>query len=44
LLVRRLKGRRGGAVQAEHLVMEHALIRRQSDAAPRLRPRHRAGA
>jgi LacI family transcriptional regulator len=44
LLVRQLKGRRGGTTQAEHLVMDHALIRRQSDAAPRLRPRHRAGA
>lgn len=44
LLVRQLKGRRGGTAQAEHLVMDHALIRRQSDAAPRLRPRHRAGA
>ena len=39
LLVRQLKGRRGGAVEAEHVVMDHALIRRQSDAAPRLRPR-----
>ncbi|NML09856.1 LacI family transcriptional regulator [Sphingobium sp. AR-3-1] len=40
VLVRQLKGRRSGdAEAAEHLVLDHALIRRQSDAAPRMRPR-----
>ena len=40
LLVRMLKGRRTGADEAaEHLVLDYALIRRQSDAAPRTRPR-----
>jgi LacI family transcriptional regulator len=40
LLVRRVKGRRGQKTgEAEHLVLDHALIRRQSDAAPRVRPR-----
>lgn len=40
VLVRQLKGRRDrGANKAEHLVLDHALIRRQSDAAPRVRPR-----
>ena len=40
VLVRLLKGRRGGHNNgAEHLVLDHALIRRQSDAAPRMRPR-----
>ena len=38
VLVRQLKGRRTDTA-AEHLVLEHALIRRQSDAAPRVRPR-----
>ncbi|WP_295993042.1 LacI family DNA-binding transcriptional regulator [Rugamonas sp.] len=38
-LVRRVRALRGGAPEApEHLVMDYALIRRQSDAAPRLRP------
>ncbi|BBD03089.1 MULTISPECIES: LacI family DNA-binding transcriptional regulator [Sphingobium] len=40
VLVRQLKSRRGGdAEEVEHLVLDHALIRRQSDAAPRMRPR-----
>ncbi|QGP78155.1 LacI family DNA-binding transcriptional regulator [Sphingobium sp. CAP-1] len=40
VLVRQLKGRRSpGTGKAEHLVLDHALIRRQSDAAPRMRPR-----
>lgn len=41
VLVRQLRGRRdsAGTGAIEHLVMEHALIRRQSDAAPRVRPR-----
>ncbi|MEC3911574.1 LacI family DNA-binding transcriptional regulator [Sphingobium sp. CR2-8] len=40
VLVRQVKSRRGRAADAaEHLVLDHALIRRQSDAAPRLRPR-----
>jgi LacI family transcriptional regulator len=40
VLVRRLKGRKGQKTQSvEHLVLDHALIRRQSDAAPRMRPR-----
>ncbi|BBF69907.1 MULTISPECIES: LacI family DNA-binding transcriptional regulator [Sphingomonas] len=38
VLVRQLKGRRTDEA-AEHLVLDHALIRRQSDAAPRVRPR-----
>ncbi|MDO7833535.1 LacI family DNA-binding transcriptional regulator [Sphingobium sp. HBC34] len=38
VLVRQLKGRRKGDA-AEHLVLDYALIRRQSDAAPRMRPR-----
>ncbi|MEA3541013.1 MAG: LacI family DNA-binding transcriptional regulator [Pseudomonadota bacterium] len=42
VLVRQLKTRRTrSADAAEHLVLDHALIRRQSDAAPRSRPRHR---
>ncbi|NGZ86298.1 LacI family transcriptional regulator [Duganella sp. SAP-35] len=44
-LVRQIRARRSGAPDApEHLVMEHALIRRQSDAAPRLRPSSRTAA
>jgi LacI family transcriptional regulator len=39
LLVRQLKGRRGAATGPARLVMDHALVRRQSDAAPRTRPR-----
>ncbi|WP_298399691.1 LacI family DNA-binding transcriptional regulator [Sphingobium sp.] len=40
VLVRRLKGRKApGGAEAEHLVLDHALIRRQSDAAPRMRPK-----
>lgn len=39
VLVRQLKGRRGSDAEVEHLVLDHALIRRQSDAAPRMRPR-----
>ncbi|PHQ61233.1 MAG: LacI family transcriptional regulator [Sphingobium sp.] len=40
VLVRRLKGRRSQKNgETEHLVLDHALIRRQSDAAPRVRPR-----
>ncbi|HEX8605964.1 MAG TPA: substrate-binding domain-containing protein, partial [Pseudoduganella sp.] len=39
-LVRQIRAQRDGAVQApEHLVMDFALIRRQSDAAPRRRPK-----
>ena len=44
VLVRLLKGRRATADDApEHLVLDHALIRRQSDAAPRMRPRQGKG-
>jgi LacI family transcriptional regulator len=40
-LVRLIRAQRNGTPEApEHVVMEHALIRRQSDAAPRLRPKH----
>ena len=39
LLVRQLKSRKGADAGIEHLVLDHALIRRQSDAAPRIRPR-----
>ena len=39
VLVRLLKGRRGEAAKAEHLVLDHKLIRRQSDSAPRMRPK-----
>lgn len=39
LLVRLLKGRRDEQAKAEYLVLDHELIRRQSDAAPRTRPR-----
>ncbi|QJR15241.1 LacI family DNA-binding transcriptional regulator [Usitatibacter palustris] len=39
LLVRQIKATRAGETRTcEHLVMESSLIRRQSDAAPRLRP------
>ncbi|SER90930.1 transcriptional regulator, LacI family [Sphingobium sp. YR768] len=38
VLVRQLKGRRSSDA-AEHLVLDYELIRRQSDAAPRMRPR-----
>lgn len=39
-LVRQIRARRDGIVQApEHLVMDFSLIRRQSDAAPRVRPK-----
>ncbi|APV52250.1 LacI family transcriptional regulator [Betaproteobacteria bacterium GR16-43] len=39
LLVRLIRARREGAPEAsEHVVMDFSLIRRQSDAAPRLRP------
>lgn len=39
LLVKQIRARRGGAsATSEHLVMDFSLIRRQSDAAPRLRP------
>jgi LacI family transcriptional regulator len=38
-LVHQIRARRNGTPESpEHQVMEHALIRRQSDAAPRLRP------
>ena len=36
LLVRQLKGRRGVGSVPERLVMDHALVRRQSDAPPRM--------
>ena len=39
VLVRLLKRRRGEAAKAEHLVLDHKLIRRQSDSAPRTRPK-----
>ncbi len=41
LLVRMLKSRRAAVSEdaAEHVVMDYTLIRRQSDAAPRMRPR-----
>lgn len=39
LLVRQIRARRGGESRSsEHIVMDFSLIRRQSDAAPRLRP------
>ena len=39
LLVRQIRARRNGEAEArEHLLMDFELIRRQSDAAPRLRP------
>ncbi|GGY58614.1 MULTISPECIES: LacI family DNA-binding transcriptional regulator [Pseudoduganella] len=39
-LVRQIRAQRDGAVQApEHIVMDFSLIRRQSDAAPRRRPK-----
>jgi LacI family transcriptional regulator, galactose operon repressor len=39
LLVRQIRARRtGGAEAPEHIVMDFSLIRRQSDAAPRVRP------
>ena len=42
VLVKQLKTRRSQQVEkATHLVCDHALIRRQSDAAPRSRPRQR---
>lgn len=41
VLVRLLKARRGTTSNGpEHLLLDHELIRRQSDAAPRTRPRH----
>ncbi len=43
-LVRQIRDRRDGAPAApQQVVMDHALIRRQSDAAPRVRPPARAG-
>ncbi len=45
LLVRHIRARRGGeALPSEHVLMDFELIRRQSDAAPRLRPPLRKGA
>lgn len=45
LLVRQLRARRAGeAPGCEHVLMDFELIRRQSDAAPRLRPPVRLGA
>ena len=42
VLVRQLKTRRSQSVEAAaHLVLDHDLVRRQSDAAPRSRPRQR---
>jgi|TARA_Y100000815_G_scaffold67409_1_gene56712 LacI family transcriptional regulator len=42
VLVRQLKTRRSPSVEAAaHLVLDHDLVRRQSDAAPRSRPRQR---
>ena len=39
MLVRQIRTRRGGAVEpVDHVVLPHALVRRQSDAAPRIRP------
>jgi LacI family transcriptional regulator len=39
-LVRQIRAQRDGAVQEpEHIVMDFSLIRRQSDAAPRRRPK-----
>jgi LacI family transcriptional regulator, galactose operon repressor len=38
LLARQIRARRDGVHEPEHIVMDFALIRRQSDAAPRLRP------
>ncbi|MES2037075.1 MAG: LacI family DNA-binding transcriptional regulator [Pseudomonadota bacterium] len=40
LLLQQIRGQRNGTPQApEHVRIEHTLVRRQSDAAPRLRPR-----
>jgi LacI family transcriptional regulator len=45
LLVRHIRARRAGQVLgSEHVVKEFVLVRRQSDAAPRLRPPVRLGA
>jgi LacI family transcriptional regulator len=45
LLVRQIRGRRGGEpLPCEHMLMDFELVRRQSDAAPRLRPPLRKGA
>jgi LacI family transcriptional regulator len=39
ILVRQIRARRAGEAGApEHVVMDFSLIRRQSDAAPRVRP------
>jgi len=38
LLVRQIRARRDGVLESEHVVMDFSIIRRQSDAAPRLRP------
>ena len=39
MLVRQIRTRRGGAVEpVNHVVLPHTLVRRQSDAAPRIRP------
>lgn len=45
LLVRQLRGRRTAKKLAapDHMMMDYSLIRRQSDAAPRRRPRPRGG-
>lgn len=39
MLVRQIRSRRGGSTEpVHHEVMDHQLVRRQSDAAPRIRP------
>lgn len=43
LLVRQIKGQRNkSSEEAPHMLLDYELVRRQSDAAPRLRPRHEA--
>ena len=41
LLLRELRQKRGEAEEPEHRVLDYTLVRRQSDAAPRRRPRQR---
>ncbi|MGA8205213.1 MAG: LacI family DNA-binding transcriptional regulator [Woeseiaceae bacterium] len=43
LLIRKIRARRAGKVQqSKHLVLDYTLVRRHSDAPPRVRPRVRA--
>jgi LacI family transcriptional regulator len=42
LLVRHIKGRRTQSEDGPpHMLLDYELVRRQSDAAPRLRPKHK---